>query len=1778
MAAITLTAVPADSLGSYSPTIQAEAAEPVYIVENLQTELGMSISLDELAANGNDADISDRKNATKGFLEKYDKSIIFDQETNKFYYASGSRTASSTTTFRTVGYELTFKLGGTTYKVDVLRKPDEDKHSDIISGRYDLEVVTEAENDGMTYNLFSVSMDNMNKVFEKRDLDFSSLFYSSRSSLTMNANAYLVKCQNEIQQAWLNADEKGNAVAGGTASALAHTPSEAAAFNMGISTENYFNKIMKLKPNAYNVDTEKVKLTDGSTAGAYYPEKSTSQSYYYINGNKNDSNIFHVRFTGSSKKSKKAAEVDEDNDFDLVHGRFDITTKENLAGINQVLNADTSENGIASGMIQSNTDYADGTFAITAPVEDSKKAIENSGGTYTTTATLLKSAKNYSIRPYADGTYTSKLDLKAAFKVNNMANGSIIAITPFVKAVKDATQPYKSGISSGRYEENKALYLIADKEAPKRADDKIEVVTVGGADWYRFKVTDSLSGVAKAAYNNEYLPILDGNNAADSHGIKRNTSAYVYVAKGAVTPGQKIQVALADNVGNISNVEVTIPQNYKNVTLTYSLSSVGLGYIDVSTTQTIVSGGSATFTVAVWPENCPTQGFLFKGWTKTKGGTTVEYTPGNTISINKDTTLYPIFVPAVPITLTYDMSGTGFSNMQDTQYVWQGNTATFGIRQAPLAVGAKFTGWKKAGETTPSLKYGDSYTIAKDAVLYPNYEACNVKVTYLVKQGNGYAVFDEQPVPIYGNHNLYSQGLVGNVSWQLFNGSFTSGGKAYSQNQNFGSQDVFQPGTTIQPYTDVVFIAVFANGLTYWDRGERLGEQIEITTNAKSTFTTFAAPHRKYWNFKGWKIRENSVVIGASVSQDCIGFFNLDAQWEANTYKVVFHSNAPGGCSTKSLGSINGQTGFDKEIEKDVQFTGDGSVGCDINLPGYKFCGWHGSADGGQNFGNELNYSADGIEHNIEPNAEGKIHLYARWEAIDITINFDLNKPDTWNHYHASSDIPYFTSGQSSVNVKFDSKINVPTAQLKGWHEAAYGSTVMSNWYRNPYRWDTGNRLGNNETVGYELLGNPDSLSGNNDNGRNVTFYAQWDPNAYTIYYVSNAPAGASTTDPSIWGWSQEPQQLIYDTPAYLNGLDLNTPSQGHNTDVLPGYTWVTWQHENGETYANSALVCNLTPDQNGSVYLYAQWKPNTYTVYYHANKPTKENNTHAASESPVISYNGQTSNDKIAVNVVWDKQMKGNVPTAALTGWHARYDADGVTDAWYLGNHYAAPGNRVSGEGTFNYATVGYPGNKNAYAQWQANWYYIRYHANGQGSVISGSIQDEKTMKAQVNTYKKYMTEYAYTNTFEKCIQNDMRNSQNTRIHIYDLEGETAESKFIRYDEGVAGEQKEHYSNDEKMQLAEYNNKSYEEYGLPDVNVSYWKHNLTCKTKFDYDFMGWDVGEAHADHVSHQWTYSAKTIIKNLTNIHRGSIDMYAFWNAFPNYDAVKDTTHFSVYEGADITMQMLKSKVQVWDKEQGCLTEDTDMVKIEEIVYQDGTKVTSPDEDYMLDTSTENIGEYSVTFSVTDNRGSKTYLTASGNIILNHEPVLEDIDNRFFYLTDIKELTAEEVHELLMRPIIRTDVEDDAYQAQEFLQQDDLFSGNVEPYTGFGQANWYQGNSLLNKVYEFTEEQQLEGLKILHEDMRTLTQREADKGKTFTYVCYTNDMFKKQMNKNGSMTIVDTNNDDVIPENATRRRVRFISSEYLDTLPEDWKSNDKREMLEESLERRGMISNIHT
>ena len=105
--------------------------------------------------------------------------------------------------------------------------------------------------------------------------------------------------------------------------------------------------------------------------------------------------------------------------------------------------------------------------------------------------------------------------------------------------------------------------------------------------------------------------------------------------------------------------------------------------------------------------------------------------------------------------------------------------------------------------------------------------------------------------------------------------------------------------------------------------------------------------------------------------------------------------------------------------------------------------------------------------------------------------------------------------------------------------------------------------------------------SRDNAPNKTKTFYAGWEPITYTVVFDGNG-ADASSCMAS--------QEFKYDESKALN----------QNTFVRTGYTFTGWNTNvdgTGTTYADKAVVSNLTYTDGESFTLYAQWQPNTASI-----------------------------------------------------------------------------------------------------------------------------------------------------------------------------------------------------------------------------------------------------------------------------------------------------------------------------------------------------------------------------------------------------------------------------------------------------------------------------------------------------------------------------------------------------------------------------------------------------
>ena len=112
----------------------------------------------------------------------------------------------------------------------------------------------------------------------------------------------------------------------------------------------------------------------------------------------------------------------------------------------------------------------------------------------------------------------------------------------------------------------------------------------------------------------------------------------------------------------------------------------------------------------------------------------------------------------------------------------------------------------------------------------------------------------------------------------------------------------------------------------------------------------------------------------------------------------------------------------------------------------------------------------------------------------------------------------------------------------------------------------------------------------------NITLYAKWTPNTYTVSFNNNGGTGTMSSLP-----------FTYDQAQNLTANTFNRTNYSFNG-------WNTKADGTGTNYADKASVKNLTSTNNSTVTLYAQWKENTVKVTITTNghgttNPDKEAN-----------------------------------------------------------------------------------------------------------------------------------------------------------------------------------------------------------------------------------------------------------------------------------------------------------------------------------------------------------------------------------------------------------------------------------------------------------------------------------------------------------------------------------------------------------------------------------------
>lgn len=289
--------------------------------------------------------------------------------------------------------------------------------------------------------------------------------------------------------------------------------------------------------------------------------------------------------------------------------------------------------------------------------------------------------------------------------------------------------------------------------------------------------------------------------------------------------------------------------------------------------------------------------------------------------------------------------------------------------------------------------------------------------------------------------------------------------------------------------------------------------------------------------------------------------------------------------------------------------------------------------------------------------------VYALW-AVNPTLSYNVNAPQgsTAPGTPASRTVPYNTAASDTSGWTTGDTGKIPGYRFDGWYTAPNGGG----------RYDFNTPLTDN-----------------------VTVYAHWIGNGYTVRFAGNGATGGNTPDQAF---------------QYNIGQNLR-----RNGFVRDGYTFTGWKRaDNQQAYGDGQWVTNLTTQPDGIVTMVAQWSANEAHIRYNPNPPA-----------------GKTAGGNGTPN--WDGHT-GDTPAIGGNGW----TIDGYTFAGWTtnadgGGTKYAPGASWTASGTLT-----------LYAQWTPGEASLTYDGNG---ATGGKTDPQNGVTDQkVNVRQNGFTRDGYT------------------------------------------------------------------------------------------------------------------------------------------------------------------------------------------------------------------------------------------------------------------------------------------------------------------------------------------------------------------------------------------------------------------------------------------------
>jgi uncharacterized repeat protein (TIGR02543 family) len=652
-------------------------------------------------------------------------------------------------------------------------------------------------------------------------------------------------------------------------------------------------------------------------------------------------------------------------------------------------------------------------------------------------------------------------------------------------------------------------------------------------------------------------------------------------------------------------------------------------------------------------------------WNTKSDGTGVYYTPDTIYKNAHNTTLYALWIPR-EYTLSFDANGgTPLSSSEASRLIKYDSQLT--NLPVPERTGYDFKEWntEKTGLGTVCIN-GDTYKEIKNTILYAQWTAKEYTVTFKNNGGGKIDIPDYRTVT-YGEPTGDGKPVKGlpdaNRDNYIFSGWNT---------KPDGSGDICHEWTVYRETRDTVLYAQWTPieyKVTFdVEDGEVSPESKIVNYGSKLDPPT---PTRTGYKFVEWRYKNGTTPYDNSHGYSVSGDTTLYAYWDLAIYTITYNANhtdattpsllpehkpynssfkLPGlyctGYTHTGWNTSKYANGDYYDVGESFTVTGDTTLYAqwDINKYTVTF-----ETEGGiseEQLSREVTYllptgkfpvtsreghtlkgwftkpEGDGVQYTADSVVRNDIQLYAYWEINSYTLTCDGN---------------YAGAAITQQSVTHGSDFTLQTLTRTGYTHTGWNTKADGS----------GASYSKNETV---------SVTGN------ITLYAQWAVNTYTVTFEAEKGVCSETERKAGYG-------------SKIGKLPV--PSR----DGYEFEGWFTAQTDGTQYDANTTVTDDIT--------VYAHWKPVYYALRFDVNY--QESTT--SIPDMLLTYGASVG-------------QLPNVPARTgytFTGWNTQRDGNG--EIYYSNAPYMA----------LQDITL--------YAQWSAETYTIVFDSQGGGSVDNKSV-----------------------------------------------------------------------------------------------------------------------------------------------------------------------------------------------------------------------------------------------------------------------------------------------------------------------------------------------------------------------------------------------------------------------------------------------------------------------